>query len=51
MIFGADEFRGLGSRSRLHVVDAEDRLHGADCAIAIWLRTSGDVWLGRVLGL
>ncbi len=39
-------------RRRLHAVDAEGRLHiGADCAIAIWLRTPGDVWLGRLLGL
>ena len=39
-------------RRRLHGVDAEDRLHvGADCAIEIWLRTPGDVWLGRLLGL
>jgi predicted DCC family thiol-disulfide oxidoreductase YuxK len=39
-------------RRRLHAVDAEGRLHvGADCAIAIWLRTPGDVWLGRVLSL
>ena len=39
-------------RRRLHAVDAEGRLHvGADCAIAIWLRTPGDVWIGRLLGL
>ena len=39
-------------RRRLHAVDVEGRLHvGADCAIAIWLRTPGDVWLGRVLSL
>jgi predicted DCC family thiol-disulfide oxidoreductase YuxK len=39
-------------RRRLHAVDAEGRLHvGADCAIAIWLRTPGDGWLGRVAGL
>ena len=39
-------------RRRLHAVDAEGRLYvGADCAIAIWLRTPGDVWLGRMLGL
>jgi predicted DCC family thiol-disulfide oxidoreductase YuxK len=39
-------------RRRLHAVDAEGRLHvGADCAIAIWLRTPGEVWLGRVLSL
>src|SRR2546430_12147359 len=39
-------------RRRLHAVDATDHLHvGADCAIEIWLRTPGDFWLGRVLGL
>jgi predicted DCC family thiol-disulfide oxidoreductase YuxK len=39
-------------RRRLHAVDAEGRLHvGADCAIAIWLATPGDVWIGRLLGL
>ena len=39
-------------RRRLHAVDAEGRLHvGAICAIAIWLRTPRDVWLGRVLSL
>jgi predicted DCC family thiol-disulfide oxidoreductase YuxK len=39
-------------RRRLHSVDSNDRLHvGADCAIEIWLRAPGDVWLGRVLGL
>jgi predicted DCC family thiol-disulfide oxidoreductase YuxK len=39
-------------RRRLHAVDAENRLHvGIDCAIAIWLRTPGDVWLGRLFGL
>jgi DCC1-like thiol-disulfide oxidoreductase len=39
-------------RRRLHAVDAGGRLHvGADCAIAIWLRTPGDAWLGRVLSL
>ena len=39
-------------RRRLHAVDAADHLHvGADCAIEIWLRTPGDVWLGRLLGL
>jgi predicted DCC family thiol-disulfide oxidoreductase YuxK len=38
-------------RRRLHGVDAEGRLFvGADCAIEIWLRTPGDVWLGRLLG-
>lgn len=37
-------------RRRLHGVDAEGRLHvGADCAIAIWLRSPGRVWLGRLL--
>jgi predicted DCC family thiol-disulfide oxidoreductase YuxK len=64
---GAIEFRdinlepdALGSfgagvedvRRRLHAVDTDGRLHvGADCAIAIWLRTPGDAWLGRTLGL
>jgi predicted DCC family thiol-disulfide oxidoreductase YuxK len=39
-------------RRRLHAVDTQGRLHvGADCAIAIWLRTPGDAWLGRVVGL
>ena len=46
---------GLGVedvRRRLQAVDAAGRLHqGADCAIAIWLRTPGHVWLGQVLGL
>ncbi|WP_315833295.1 DUF393 domain-containing protein [Bradyrhizobium prioriisuperbiae] len=39
-------------RRRLYGVDAEGRLYvGADCAIAIWLRTPGEGWLGRLLGL
>jgi predicted DCC family thiol-disulfide oxidoreductase YuxK len=39
-------------RRRLHGVDGAGRLHvGADCAIQIWLRTPGDAWLGRLLGL
>jgi predicted DCC family thiol-disulfide oxidoreductase YuxK len=39
-------------RRRLHGVDAEGRLSvGADCAIEVWLRTPGDAWLGRLLGL
>jgi len=39
-------------RRRLHAVDAEGHLHvGADCAIAIWFCTPGNVWLGRVLSL
>ena len=39
-------------RRRLHAVDAEGHLHvGADCAITIWRRTPGDVWLGRLLSL
>ena len=39
-------------RRRLHAVDAECRLFvGADCAIAIWLATPGQAWLGRILGL
>jgi predicted DCC family thiol-disulfide oxidoreductase YuxK len=39
-------------RRRLHAVDANGRLHvGADCAIAIWRATPGDVWLARLIGL
>jgi predicted DCC family thiol-disulfide oxidoreductase YuxK len=39
-------------RRRLHAVDAEGRLFvGADCAIAIWLTTPGQAWLGRFFGL
>jgi predicted DCC family thiol-disulfide oxidoreductase YuxK len=39
-------------RRRLHAVDAEGRLFvGADCAIAIWLTTPGQAWLGRLFGL
>lgn len=39
-------------RRRLHTVDADGHLHvGADCAIATWQATPGDVWLGRLLGL
>ena len=39
-------------RRRLHAVDADSRLHvGADCAVAIWRRTPGDAWLGRLLDL
>src|SRR5260370_41900882 len=39
-------------RRRLHALDAESRLYaGIDCAIAIWLRTPGDIWLGRLVGL
>jgi predicted DCC family thiol-disulfide oxidoreductase YuxK len=39
-------------RRRLHAVDAEGRLFvGADCAIAIWLATPGQAWLGRLFGL
>jgi predicted DCC family thiol-disulfide oxidoreductase YuxK len=39
-------------RRRLYAIDADGRLYvGIDCAIAIWLRTPGDVWIGRLLGL
>jgi predicted DCC family thiol-disulfide oxidoreductase YuxK len=39
-------------RRRLHAVDESGRLQvGADCAIAIWLATPGDAWLGQALGL
>src|SRR5258708_415829 len=39
-------------RRRLYGVNAEGQLFiGADCAIEIWLRTPGDEWLPRLLGL
>jgi predicted DCC family thiol-disulfide oxidoreductase YuxK len=39
-------------RRRLHAVDADNQLcAGIDCAIAIWLRTPGDIWLGRLFSL
>lgn len=39
-------------RRRLHAVDRAGLLYvGADCAVAIWLLTPGDAWLGRLLGL
>lgn len=39
-------------RRRLHAVDSDHRLYqGIGCAIAIWLRTPGDIWLGRLVGL
>jgi predicted DCC family thiol-disulfide oxidoreductase YuxK len=47
--FGADV---NDVRRRLHAVDTEGRLFvGADCAIAIWLATPSQAWLGRILGL
>ena len=47
--FGADV---EDVRRRLHALDAEGRLHvGADCAIAVWRRTPGEQWLGRLMGL
>src|SRR6202012_106798 len=64
---GAIEFRDINSepdalrhfgadvndvRRRLHAVDGDGRLYvGADCAIAIWLRTPGVPCLGRLLDL
>ncbi len=39
-------------RRRLHGLDADGRLYvGNDCAIAIWRRTPGDAWIGRLFGL
>lgn len=39
-------------RRRLHAVDSVGRLYvGADCAVAVWLRTPGHAWLGRIVGL
>jgi predicted DCC family thiol-disulfide oxidoreductase YuxK len=47
--FGADL---EAVRRSLHAVDAEGRLYvGADCAIAIWSRTPGQGWFGRLAGL
>lgn len=38
-------------RRRLHGVDEPGVLYvGADCAVAIWLRTPGDAWLGWLVG-
>lgn len=60
------EFRDINlepnalSQYKAYVEDVRRRLHGtnengqifigADCAIEIWLRTPGDLWLGRLLG-
>jgi predicted DCC family thiol-disulfide oxidoreductase YuxK len=39
-------------RRRLHSVDETERLYvGADCAREIWLRTPGERWIGRLMGL
>ncbi len=39
-------------RRRLHAVDEAGRLYvGADCAREIWLRTPGEMWIGRLIGL
>jgi predicted DCC family thiol-disulfide oxidoreductase YuxK len=39
-------------RRRLHGLDADGRLYvGADCAVEMWLRTPGEAWIGRLLGL
>jgi predicted DCC family thiol-disulfide oxidoreductase YuxK len=52
-----DALAGFGAdveavRRSLHAVDAEGRFYvGAHCAIAIWSRTPGDTWLGRLVGL
>jgi predicted DCC family thiol-disulfide oxidoreductase YuxK len=38
-------------RRRLHGADSTGHTFvGADCAIEIWLRTPGDVWLGKLAG-
>ena len=38
-------------RRRLHGMDTTGQTFvGADCAIEIWLRTPGDVWLGKLSG-
>ena len=39
-------------RRRLHGVDAEGLLYvGADCGAAIFMRTPGQAWLGRLIRL
>jgi len=38
-------------RRRLHGMVGETLFAGADCAAQIWLRTPGDVWLGRLATL
>ena len=39
-------------RRRLHAVDDRGLLYvGADCAREIWLRTPGERWIGRLIGL
>ncbi len=39
-------------RRRLHAVDDDGQLYvGADCAREIWLRTPGEIWIGRLIGL
>jgi len=48
-VTGRLRFNLLGG---FEAVDAEGRLHvGADCAVAIWMRTPGEAWLGRLVGL
>ena len=38
-------------RRRLHGADTNGQSFiGADCAIEIWLRTPGDIWLGKLAG-
>ena len=52
-----DALAGFGAgvndvRRRLHAVDAEGKLYvGIDCAIEIWRRTPGDLWLARAAAL
>jgi predicted DCC family thiol-disulfide oxidoreductase YuxK len=52
-----DALAGFGAgvedvRRRLHGVDRDGQLYvGADCAIEIWRRTPGDIWLSRLLEL
>ena len=46
--FGADV---EDVRRRLHAVDGAGKLHvGADCAVEIWRRTPGELWLARIIG-
>jgi predicted DCC family thiol-disulfide oxidoreductase YuxK len=39
-------------RRRLHGVDADGQFYvGSDCAVEIWRRTPGDIWLARLVDL
>jgi len=37
-------------RKKLHALDGDELLVGADVAIAIWARTPGERWIAKLLG-